>query len=71
MSKREHSISIRFTDEEFDRINQEYQEQLAAVIDGLSFPLSSMIRIKVLRCDARQGNQCISLQPNVRQRKTA
>jgi hypothetical protein len=62
MSKREHSISVRFTDEEFDKLNAEYQEQLARVLDGVNFSLSSMIRIRTLRHSAGQDRLCKTAQ---------
>jgi hypothetical protein len=71
MSKRERSISVRFTDEEFDRLNAEYQSRLAAVLDGLSFTLSDMVRIKTLRPDPAQGKQRESLSYGVSHRRTA
>lgn len=48
MSKRERSISIRFTDEEFDAINGEYQQELRRVLVGVHFSMSDLIRIKAL-----------------------
>jgi hypothetical protein len=57
MSKREHSISVRYTDEEFETLNAEYQQRLAAVLDGLSFSLSDMVRIKTLKPESVQGKQ--------------
>ena len=61
MSKRLHMISVRFTDEEFDALNNEFQKQLRGVINGLSFSLSDMVRIKTLRTDPAQGKQSETL----------
>jgi len=59
--KREHSFTFRMTDAEFDAINAEYQRKLRAVLDGVNFSLSSMIRSKALKPDSEQGKQRESL----------
>jgi hypothetical protein len=57
MSKREHSISIRFKDEEFEIVDSEYQRELLTKPAGEHFTLSDMIRIKTLRPVSGLGNQ--------------
>jgi hypothetical protein len=71
MSKRERSVTVRYTDEEFDILNAEYQRRLAAVLDGLSFSLSDMVRIKTLRPESAQGKQRQILSYSASQRRTA
>jgi hypothetical protein len=71
MSKRERSVTVRYTDEEFDLLNAEYQRRLAAVLDGLSFSLSDMVRIKTLRPESAQSKQRQILSYNASQRRTA
>lgn len=71
MSKREHMISIRFTDEEFDALNAEYQRKLREVLAGVHFGMSDMLRSKALAPITSQRNQNPSLYDNAIRRKSA
>lgn len=71
MSKREHMISIRFTDEEFDALNAEYQRKLREVLAGVHFGMSDMLRSKALAPITSQRNQNHSLSDAVSHRRAS